>query len=179
MENAAASEKTRTSSGKVKGSLLRRKYIILFVLACIILACIQKTRINSIIGYNTNILLQSWLSDFAAHLGYVLFTFVNFFATFVGVVLVDRKGSKFMLSLGPSGIVVSMLCTAILFRTMERQGVDSGNALQAMITPEQSLRLTYDRTFSERLLAASGKDVNIAVERPTSVVIIYDSCVDF
>ncbi len=49
-----------------------------FVLACIILACNQATGINSIIAYNTNILLQSGLSDVAAHWGYVVFTIVNF-----------------------------------------------------------------------------------------------------
>jgi len=47
-----------------QGSLLRRKYVIPFVLACVILACNQATGVNSIIGYNANILLQSGLSMF-------------------------------------------------------------------------------------------------------------------
>ena len=106
----------------MKDSLLRRKYVIPFVLACVILACNQTTGINSIIAYNTNILLQSGLSDFAAHLGYVLFTFINFFVTFAGVMLVDRKGRKFLLSLGTAGIIVSMLCTGILFRQKRKIG---------------------------------------------------------
>src|SRR5216683_3309753 len=51
MEQAAAAEKEQTSTGnKVKESLLRRKYVIPFVLACVILACNQATGINSIIG---------------------------------------------------------------------------------------------------------------------------------
>src|ERR1035437_3036915 len=92
MEQTAAAEKTKTSTGaKVKESLLRRKYVIPFVLACVILACNQATGINSIIGYNTNILLQSGLSDVQAHWGYVLFTIVNFLMTIGGVLLVDRK----------------------------------------------------------------------------------------
>ncbi len=70
MEQAAASEKAKTSTGaRVKESPLRRKYVIPFVLACVILACNQATGINSIIGYNTNILLQSGLSDVQAHWG--------------------------------------------------------------------------------------------------------------
>src|ERR1700728_3002611 len=82
MEHAAASEKAQTSTGtKVKESLLRRKYVIPFVLACVILACNQATGVNSIIGYNTNILLQSGLSDVEAHWGYVLFTIINFLMT--------------------------------------------------------------------------------------------------
>src|SRR6201993_4214078 len=60
MEETSAAEKAKTSTGeKVKESLLRRKYVIPFVLACVILACNQTTGINSILGYNANILLQS------------------------------------------------------------------------------------------------------------------------
>ncbi|HTA49824.1 MAG TPA: MFS transporter, partial [Verrucomicrobiae bacterium] len=117
MEQAAAAEQAQTSTGtKVKESLLRRKYVVPFVLACVILACNQATGINSIIGYNTNILLQSGLSDVQAHWGYVLFTVVNFLVTIGGVMLVDRKGRKFLLSVGTAGIIVSLICTGLLFR---------------------------------------------------------------
>ncbi len=92
----------------MKESLLRRKYVIPFVLACVILACNQATGVNSIIGYNTNILLQSGLSDVQAHWGYVIFTIVNFLMTMAGVMLVDRKGRKFLLSVGTAGIIVSL-----------------------------------------------------------------------
>ncbi len=104
-ENLAA-EKTKGATGsKVRESLLRRKYVIPFVMACVILACNQATGINSIIGYNTNILLQSGLSDVQAHWGYVAFTIVNFLMTIVGVLLVDRRGRKFLLSIGSAGII--------------------------------------------------------------------------
>src|ERR1700733_3466744 len=79
MDQASAAEKAKTTTGaRVRESLLRRKYVIPFVLACVILACNQATGVNSIIGYNTNILLQSGPSDVQAHWGYVLFTMVNF-----------------------------------------------------------------------------------------------------
>src|ERR1700719_2614660 len=111
MEQTAAAEKAKTSTGtNVRESLLRRKYVIPFVLACVILACNQATGVNSIIGYNTNILLQSGLSDVQAHWGYVVFTIVNFLMTIGGVLLVDRKGRQFLLSLGSAGIIVSLLC---------------------------------------------------------------------
>ena len=45
-----------------------------FLLACVILACNTATGVNSIIGYNAGILLQSGLSDLRAHWGYVIFT---------------------------------------------------------------------------------------------------------
>ena len=44
----------------------------------IILFCNTATGINSLIGYNTDILLQSGLSDVRAHWGYVMYTFFNF-----------------------------------------------------------------------------------------------------
>ena len=171
MQDLAAAETVKRASGtKVKDSLLRRKYVIPFVLACVILACNQGTGINSIIAYNTNILLQSGLSDFAAHLGYVLFTFINFFVTFAGVMLVDRKGRKFLLSLGTAGIIVSMLCTGVLFRQSEKSGIDSRTALQSMVTPGQTVKLEYNQDAAAKLLAASGKT---ASDTPTSLVVIY------
>ncbi len=98
----SAENKSFAKSG-IKDSLLRRKYVLPFLLACVILFCNTATGINSIIGYNTDILLQSGLSDLYAHWGYVLFTFMNFLMTIVGMTLVDRKGRKFLFILGNVG----------------------------------------------------------------------------
>jgi SP family myo-inositol transporter-like MFS transporter 13 len=174
MEQAAAAEKAQTSTGtKVKESLLRRKYGIPFVLACIILACNQATGINSIIGYNTNILLQSGLSDVQAHWGYVLFTIVNFLVTIGGVMLVDRKGRKFLLSVGTAGIILSLVCTGLLFRQSERLRVDSRSPVQSMVTSDQKITLTYDQKLARTLLSASGNAAQQISDRPTSLVVIY------
>ena len=102
------------------------------------LACNQATGINSIIAYNTNILLQSGLSDVAAHWGYVVFTIINFAVTFGGVVLVDRKGRKFLLGLGTAGIIVSLVCTGMLFLGTERLRVDTKSAVQSMVRSDQT-----------------------------------------
>lgn len=183
MEQAASAEKAQSSAGtKIKESLLRRKYVIPFVLACVILACNQATGINSIIGYNANILIQSGLSDIQAHWGYVLFTIINFLTTIGAVVLVDRKGRKFLLSFGTAGIIASLLCTGLLFRSTEKLRVDARSAVQSMVGAEQRLSLLYDQSTANTLLASTG-DAGpgkfIAVSnRPTSLVIIY-SCGDF
>jgi MFS transporter, SP family, solute carrier family 2 (myo-inositol transporter), member 13 len=173
METAAAAEKVQTSTGtKVRESLLRRKYVIPFLLACVILACNQATGINSIIGYNTNILLQSGLSDVQAHWGYVLFTIVNFLVTIGGVMLVDRKGRKFLLSVGTAGIILSLVCTGLLFRQTERLRVDSSGSVQSMVKVDQKITLTYDQKLAEKLLSAGGAAQQIG-NRPTSLVVIY------
>jgi SP family myo-inositol transporter-like MFS transporter 13 len=174
MEQTVAAERAQTSTGtKVKESLLRRKYVIPFVLACVILACNQATGINSIIGYNTNILLQSGLSDVQAHWGYVLFTIVNFLVTIGGVMLVDRKGRKFLLTLGTAGIIVSLVCTGFLFRQTERLRVDSRSTVQSMVTPEQKIALTYDQKLAKTLLNSAADAAQEIGTRPTSLVVIY------
>jgi len=174
MEQAAAAEKASTSTGAgAKESLLRRKYVIPFVLACVILACNQATGINSIIGYNTNILLQSGLSDVQAHWGYVLFTIVNFLVTIGGVMLVDRKGRKFLLSVGTAGIIVSLVCTGFLFRQTERLRVDSKTTVQSMVNSDQKIALTYDQTLAKTLLNSAGDAAQQIGTTPTSLVVIY------
>jgi len=178
MEQAAAAERTKTSTGgKVKESLLRRKYVVPFVLACVILACNQATGVNSIIGYNTNILLQAGLSDVQAHWGYVLFTIVNFLMTIGGVLLVDRKGRKFLLSIGSAGIIVSLVCTGLLFRRTESLRVDSRDAVQSMVDAQadadQKVTLLYDEKTANALLAASGDAGKAIGSGSTSLVIIY------
>ena len=166
MEEAAATEKASLGS-KVKESLLRRKYVIPFVLACVILACNTATGINSIIGFNTNILLQSGLSDLQAHWGYVLFTVMNFSFTMVGVVLVDRKGRKFLLSVGTAGVIFALVCTALLFHKTERARVDAREAVQAMVRPDQTLSLPYDAKTAGSLMGSTARSGT------TSLSIIY------
>ena len=120
----------RSKSGE---SLLQRKYILPFVLACIILACNQATGVNSIIGYNATILIQAGLSDQQAHLGYVILTIVNFLMTIGAIALVDRKGRKFLLSLGSAGVIVSLLAVGLVFHKTEAQRVDVRDAVQALV----------------------------------------------
>jgi len=173
MEEVSAAEESKNSlGGKVKESLLRRKYVIPFLLACVILACNTATGINSIIGFNTNILLQSGLSDVQAHWGYVFFTMMNFLFTIVGVLLVDRKGRKFLLSLGTAGVIFALVCTALLFRRTEQARVDAREAVQAMVGRDQKLSLGYDAKTADALL---GRDAGSATERgvPTSLSVIY------
>ncbi|HEX4230404.1 MAG TPA: MFS transporter [Bryobacteraceae bacterium] len=174
MEETLASERMQASTGaKVKESLLRRKYVIPFVLACVILFCNTATGINSIIGYNTNILLQSGLSDVEAHWGYVVFTLVNFLLTMGGMLLVDRKGRKFLLILGTAGIIASLTITGLLFRRTEKHQVDARDAVQAMAGSQESLTLRFDPAEAKRILAAKGQAGEAIDPSHASVVIVY------
>jgi MFS family permease len=173
MEKAVAAENSKTITAvQIRESLFRRKYVIPFVLACVILACNQATGVNSIIGYNTNILLQAGLSDVQAHWGYVLFTIVNFLMTIGGVLLVDRKGRKFLLSLGTAGIVLSLMCTGILFRRTEKLRIDLPEAIQSLVDPDQQVTFLYDEKQAHAILSASRSNT-VANNLRTSMVVIY------
>lgn len=169
MATAATQEAAQSASGShAKESLLRRKYLIPFLMACVILACNQATGVNSIIGYNATILIQAGLSDVAAHWGYVILTSVNFLVTMVGVMLVDKKGRKFLLSLGSAGIIASLICAALMFSKTEKQRVDCAAAVQAMVTPDQALKLNFNQETVANLLAGKA-----GADQVSTMIIIY------
>ena len=174
MEQTALIANAQSATGhKFDGSLLQRKYVIPFLLACVILFCNTATGINSIIGYNTGILLQSGLSDLRAHWGYVIFTIMNFLMTIVGMTLVDRKGRRFLFLLGTAGIVVSLIGVGTLFSNTEKQDIDFRSAMQGMVKPDQTLTLQFNRAEANRLLAARGQ-VGKGIEADhASLAVIY------
>jgi MFS family permease len=172
-ELAAVPAPQRLSGWKMRDSILRRKYVIPFLLACVILSCNTATGVNSIIGYNTGILLQSGLSDLHAHWGYVLFTVVNFLMTMVGVALVDRKGRKFLLVLGTSGVFVSLVSVGILFLRTERVSVDRREQVQAMVGANGELKLRFEHGEASRLLASQGSAERQIDAGRASLSIIY------
>jgi len=169
MEETEVAEKARTDSAgtKIKESLLRRKYVIPFVLACVILACNQATGVNSIIGYNATILMQAGLRDSNAHLGYVILTLVNFLVTMVSVALVDKKGRKFLLSIGTAGIIASLICTGLMFQKTEKHRVDVREAVQAMVSPDQTVSISFDQEAAAKML---GRLDNTEI---STLVVIY------
>jgi MFS family permease len=170
MEETIAAEKAKSSATgeKIRESLLRRKYVIPFVLACVILACNQATGVNSIIGYNATILIQAGLDDRQAHLGYVILTLVNFLMTIGGIMLVDRKGRKFLLSLGSAGIIVSLICVGSVFHKTEKLRVDCKDALQSMVTTNQTLTVAFNQETAARLLGDKASS-----NQPVSLIVIY------
>jgi SP family myo-inositol transporter-like MFS transporter 13 len=173
-EMEAASKPAVAPAGeKVGDSLLRRKYVIPFLLACVILACNTATGINSVIGFNTNILIQSGLSDLQAHWGYVLLTAFNFCFTAVGMTLVDRKGRKFLFVLGTSGIILSMIVVATLFRQTEKQNIDCRDQIQALVGSDQQLTYQFNQSQAQRLLVAAGASTAAVNPGRASFAIIY------
>ncbi|OEZ52775.1 putative metabolite transport protein CsbC [Janthinobacterium sp. HH103] len=128
-ENAAKA----SGNARAKDPLLSRRYVLPFLLACLILACTQATGINSILAYVVNILNQAGLSGASANMADVLLKVLNAVMTVVAVLLVDRKGRKFLLMLGTGGIVVSLLAAGLLFRGAEANLADVRPAIAAQV----------------------------------------------
>jgi MFS family permease len=145
MEELANTNQQQVASGTT-GSLLQRKYVVPFLLACVILACNQATGINSILGYLVIILKQAGMSAQHATQGDVVVKLLNCAMTIVAIALVDKKGRKFLLTLGTAGIMIALCTVGFLFHAFESKRVDVRQSLQAQVQdnaltlPIQSMR---------------------------------------
>ena len=155
----------------VKDSLLRRKYVVPFVLACVVLACNQATGINSILAYLVLILRQAGMSAAHATQGDLAVKILNCLMTIVAVALIDRRGRKFLLTIGTAGIIVALTAAAVVFHHIESQRAEvtrqvqarvSGNALTTDVKPEASgpqvLTVLYSYCTGEHVASALSND---------------------
>lgn len=124
-EMSTSEEKTDESDpAKAKDSLFQKKYIVPFVLAVVILACNQATGVNSVLAYIVDVLRQAGLDGAFANWGDLVVKILNMVMTIFAMLLVDRKGRKFLLTLGTSGIIIGLLGVAVLFWNSERKMQD-------------------------------------------------------
>ncbi len=140
-------------------SLFSKRYSVPFLLACLTLACTQATGINSILAYVVNILNQAGLPGRMANQADVAIKVLNAVMTVVAVLLVDRKGRKFLLMVGTGGILLSLLGAALLFQSVESDGRDQRAVVQAMAAND-ALALRLDAATLQRMgSAAAGASV--------------------
>lgn len=154
-----AEEKSDGAKAGIGGPLLQRKYVIPFVLACIVLACNQTTGINSILSFLVIILKQAGMSARHATQGDVAVKIINCVMTLVAVAFVDRKGRKFLLKVGTGGIILALVAGALVFRVVESKRVDEKDRLQRLVSNN---RLQAPLT-KLGLTDASGKPVTLTV----------------
>jgi len=130
----------KVSAGR--DSLASRRYVLPFLLACLVLALTQATGINSILAYVVTILNQAGLPGATANAADVALKVLNAVMTVVAVILVDRKGRKFLLMLGSGCIVVALVSAGLLFRGAESNQRDVRAAVEAQVkNGELALRL--------------------------------------
>ncbi|KQV90256.1 MFS transporter [Massilia sp. Root351] len=153
---AAGSTGTKATAGNHgaadQGSLMQRRFVLPFLLACLILACNQATGMNSVLAYSVNILEQGGLAGSQANWGDVALKLANALVTVAAVVLVDRKGRRFLLMLGCGGIIASLCAAGALFLAMDHGKAD----LRATLAPlAKNQALTLD---APALRALAGND---------------------
>jgi len=112
-DEAAAAEKAKNAAAT--DSLLQKKYVVPFVLAVVILACNQTTGINSVLNYTVTIFQKTGMPGAFANISDVAIKVMNCVMTIVACALVDKKGRKFLLKLGTSGIIVGLCGVGAIF----------------------------------------------------------------
>ena len=169
MRSLAAENKSKTDA-KMTGSLVQRKYVVPFVLACIVLACNQATGINSVLGFLVIILKQAGMSASHATSGDVAVKVLQCIMTIVGVALVDKKGRRFLLKLGTGGIIIALLAGAFVFYTSESQRVDVKQKVQAAV---QSNALDLPLPDTTSAAASATTLAPAAAGGPTTLTVLY------
>jgi SP family myo-inositol transporter-like MFS transporter 13 len=123
-ERGGDSRQNASGEKSAAGSLFQRRYVIPFLISCIVLACTQATGINTIIPFAAKILQGAGLTEKAAADNLWLITTTNCVVTFFGALLVDKLGRKILLSIGTAGIIVCLLAAGALFLGFESKRVD-------------------------------------------------------
>jgi len=172
-------------------SLLRRKYIVPFVLACAIMTLNQTTGINSILPYSVIILRQAGMSAAHATQGDVTVKVLNCVMTLIAVALVDKKGRTFLLRIGTAGIVVALLAGGLFFVGIESKRVDvrdkvdaakSGNTVNlSLSSPALGVVPTAGRTMALTVLYSYGKGdhiVTVLSDEPKPVLSLQPDAAD-
>ena len=134
METNVHHQKDPKAASSASDSLLQRKYLIPFIIACVILACNQATGINSILGFLVVILKQAGMSASLATRGDVAVKVLNCVMTLVAVALVDKKGRKFLLTIGTGGIIIALVAAGFAFLAFESQRIDVREKVQAAVS---------------------------------------------
>ncbi len=145
----AAGQGKGASATGARDSLLQRKYVVPFVIACIVLACTQATGINSILSYAAKILQGAGLSEKGAAFNLQLITGINCVVTLAGALLVDRLGRKILLSVGTGGIILCLTSAGLLFNRFESKRVDVLDRVRAGISADgRSLTLKAESSLA-------------------------------
>ena len=117
-DEAAAAEKAANAAAT--DSLFQKKYVIPFILAVVILACNQTTGINSVLNYTVTIFQKTGMQGAFANVSSVAIKLLNCVMTVVACAFVERKGRKFLLKLGTSGIIVGLCGVGTIFLAISK-----------------------------------------------------------
>ena len=108
-------------------SLLRRRYVIPFLLACLVLTFNKTTGMSSFASYLVSILHQAGFDGIFANWGQLAVKLTNMLVTLVAAALIDRKGRTWLLKVGTGGMTLGLAAIGCVFLAIERFGVQANN----------------------------------------------------
>ena len=120
MKGVAKRDAASSAATVEGGTLLRRKYVIPFVLAVLVLTFNKTIGMGSIIAYAVTLFQKAGLSGTLGNVGDLALKVVNLVMTMVAVMLVDRKGRTWLLKVGTAGLTAGLFAIGTLFLAIEK-----------------------------------------------------------
>jgi len=112
--------------GEWTGSLFQRKYVLPFLLACVVLMCNQGAAVTSLQYYTVKLLQDAGLSNTLANQMNGVVMAVLAVATAVALPFVDRCGRRPLMIVGTAGVVLGHLAAAFLYLGLSHGHLASG-----------------------------------------------------
>ena len=108
-------------------SLLQRRYVLPFLLACLVLTFNKTTGMSSFTSYLVTILHGAGFEGIYANWGQLAVKLTNMLVTLVAAALIDRKGRTWLLKVGTGGMTLGLAAIGCVFLAIERFGVQANN----------------------------------------------------
>lgn len=116
-----------TPNSSTLDSLLSRRYVVPFMLACLVLTFNKTTGMSSFTSYLVSILHSAGFEGIYANWGQLAVKLTNMLVTIAAAALVDRKGRTWLLKVGTGGMTIGLAAIGSVFLAIERFGVQANN----------------------------------------------------
>ena len=108
-------------------TLLQRRYVVPFLLACLVLTFNKTTGMSSFTSYLVTILHSAGFEGIYANWGQLAVKLTNMLVTIAAAALVDRKGRTWLLRVGTGGMTIGLAAIGSVFLAIEHFGVQANN----------------------------------------------------
>ena len=108
-------------------TLLSRRYVLPFLLACLVLTFNKTTGMSSFTSYLVTILHSAGFEGIFANWGQLAVKLTNMLVTIAAAALVDRRGRTWLLKVGTGGMTFGLAAIGCVFLAIERFGVEANN----------------------------------------------------
>ena len=108
-------------------TLLSRRYVLPFLLACLVLTFNKTTGMSSFTSYLVTILHSAGFDGIFANWGQLAVKLTNMLVTIAAAALVDRRGRTWLLKVGTGGMTLGLAAIGCVFLAIERFGVEANN----------------------------------------------------